>query len=279
MYDYFKDKPLLIKDMFVRSISKHTAKEMIEKNHYTHKFSSARYCLGLFVCGVSVNKFFEGVSDKLIGCMTYGHPVSNRAIDSIAEGLALDEVLELTRLFVVDGTEKNTESFFIGQSFEWLRKHAPEVKVLISYADPEQGHTGMIYRATNWLYQGCGYSKLMPDYSIKVTTDGKWVHSRTVGARWGHKAPESLAKTIGKTFWRKEETAKHRYLYFLCDKKERKELTKRLIIPIFPYDQIKDYTPLIQKIIVKDGTIQEIINEQGNGDGKWTNNQKVMQKV
>jgi len=35
--------------------------------------------------------------------MTYGHPVSNRTVDSITEGLELDEVLELTRLCCLDG--------------------------------------------------------------------------------------------------------------------------------------------------------------------------------
>lgn len=260
----------------LRRISKDSAKALIVKNHYTHHFSSCRYALGVFYEGAPPNMFFEGVSDKLIGCLTYGHPVSNRAIDSIANGLELDNVLELTRLWIADGYGSNIESYAISQSFWWLKKNAPEVKVLISYADPEQGHTGTIYRATNWLYQGCGYSKLMPDYSIKLTESGDWIHSRTVAAKWGHKAPESLAKKIGKTFWRKEETSKHRYLYFLCDKKERKNLTGKLKIPIFPYSEIKEYTPLIQKIIVQNGLIQEIINEQGSGDGKWTNNQKVM---
>jgi hypothetical protein len=208
--------------------------------------------------------------------MTYGHPVSNRTVASITDtSLQLDEVLELTRLAVIDGTQKNTESWFIAQSFDWLKKYAPEVKVLVSYADPEQAHTGGIYRATNWLYQGCGYSKLMPDYSIRINEDDLWTHSRTVGARWGNKSVENLAKTIGETFYRKEETAKHRYIYFLCGKKERKRMMNNLKIPVFPYNEIKPYTQLIQKVHVKDRVVERIEILQGVDNG-WSNKQIVM---
>lgn len=209
--------------------------------------------------------------------MTYGHPVSNRTVGSITKlPLKLNEVLELTRLAIVDNTQSNTESWFISQSFRWLKKNAPEVKVLVSYADPEQDHTGGIYRATNWLYQGCGYSKLMPDFSIRLNENDLWIHSRTVGAKFGNKRVENLAKAIGHTFWRKEETAKHRYIYFLCPPKEKKRMMKNLKIPIFPYSEIKPYTQLIQKVHVKDGELERVEILQGVDNG-WANKQLVME--
>jgi hypothetical protein len=259
----------------VREISKNVARDFIEAHHYTHKFSSTRYALGVFYVEDTEHMFFAGANEKLIGCMTYGHPVSNRTVDSITDGLELDEVLELTRLCALDGYGKNLESYVIAQSFDWLRKNAPEVKVLVSYADPEQAHTGGIYRATNWLYQGCGYSKLMPDYSIRINEDDLWTHSRTVGARWGNKSVENLAKSIGQTFYRKEETAKHRYIYFLVGKKEKKRMMKNLKIPVFSYNEIKPYTQLIQKVHVKDGVVERIEILQGVDNG-WSNKQIVM---
>lgn len=268
---------MVISNMRVRAITKHVAKDFIEKHHYTHKMGSTRYALGLFCTKVDTNPFFVGDGEALIGCMTYGHPVSNRAVDSICKTIpiALDSVLELTRLVVLDGTQKNTESWFIGQSFDWLRKNDPGVKILISYADPEQYHTGTIYRATNWLYQGCGVSKIMPDFSIKLFEDSEWIHSRTVGSKFGNKNIENLARTIGHTFWRKEETAKHRYLYFLCHKKEKERFLKDLKIPVFDYSQIKPYTQLIQKVYVTDGELDRIEVVQGIDVG-WTNRQTVM---
>ncbi len=261
----------------VREIAKSVARDFIETHHYTHKFSSTRYALGVFYVDDSEHMFFTGANEKLIGCMTYGHPVSNRTVDSITAGLELDEVLELTRLVCLDGYGKNLESFVISKSFEWMKKHDPKVKVLVSYADPEQAHTGGIYRATNWLYQGCGYSKLMPDYSIRINEDELWTHSRTVGARWGNKSVDNLAKSIGETFYRKEETAKHRYIYFVCGKKEKKRIMKNLKIPVFPYSEIKPYTQLIQKVHVTNGVVERIEILQGVDNG-WSNKQIVMQE-
>jgi hypothetical protein len=260
----------------VRQIQKDVAKEFIVKHHYTHKFGSTRYAIGVYYIETSNNVLFSTTYEKLIGCMTYGHPVSNRTINSIAPNLGLDEVLELTRLVCLDGYGKNLESYVIGQSFDWLRKNAPEVKVLVSYADPEQAHTGGIYRATNWLYQGCGVSKLMPDFSLKLEEDGEWIHSRTVGARYGNKKVQNLAKSIGHTFWRKEETAKHRYIYFLCNKKEKKHLLKSLKLSILAYGDIKPYTQLIQKVNVgQNGIVESIEVLQGNDNG-WKNKQQTI---
>jgi hypothetical protein len=260
----------------VRQIQKDVAKEFIVKHHYTHKFGSTRYALGIYHKETEANILFTSNYEKLIGCMTYGHPVSNRTIDSIAPGLGLDEVLELTRLVCLDGYGKNLESYVISKSFEWIKKNDTDVKILVSYADPEVAHTGGIYRATNWLYQGCGVSKIMPDFSIRLEEDGEWIHSRTVGARYGNKNVNNLAKQIGHTFWRKEETAKHRYIYFLCGKKEKKHLLKNLKLPILSYSDIKPYTQLIQKVNVGVGGVVESIEVLQGKDNGWQNKQQVM---
>jgi hypothetical protein len=259
----------------VRHINKDVATSFIIKHHYTKKSSSCRYALGLYHIEDS-HSFFEGQSEKLIGVMTYGHPVSNRTVASITKEhpLELDEVLELTRLVCLDHYGKNLESHFIGQSFKWLKENAPEVKVLVSYADPEQEHTGTIYRATNWLYQGCGVSKRMPDYSIKLFEDGEWMHSRTVATRYGNKNIENLARRIGHTFWRKSETSKHRYIYFLCGKKEKKRLISDLKIPIFTYKNVQYPEQVIQKVYVKNGTFEKVELLQDIDTG-WTPQQVI----
>jgi hypothetical protein len=255
----------------VRPIHKSVAKEWIETHHYTQNMNGCRYALGVYAKG-NTNKFFD-LGDTLIGTIVYAHPVSNRAIDSICGVgvLALNEVLELIRLHINDGYGKNIESYVIGQSFKWIRENDPAVKVLISYADPEVGHIGKIYQATNWLYQGCGVSKLMPDYSIRLAEDGPWMHSRSVSERFGNKKIENLAQAIGHTFWRKEETAKHRYLYFLTDKKETKRLKKLLKLPIIGYDSLQPVDQLIQKITVDStGTVVSVERISGVGDGTFT---------
>jgi hypothetical protein len=81
-------------------INKNIAKRLIIQNHYTHKWSSCRYSFGLY----------DG--DKIIGVAVYGFPVGRLVVKSITDSLNNEDVLELTRLWVVDETIKNTESFF-----------------------------------------------------------------------------------------------------------------------------------------------------------------------
>lgn len=259
-----------ISRLTVRHINKGVAESFIREHHYSHRFSSARYTLGLFYKEES-HSFFEGTHEKLIGCLVYGHPVSNATVTSIFKTIPLEmeSILELTRLVVLDGYGKNIESYFIGQSFGWLRKHDPKVKVLISYADPEQGHTGLIYRATNWFYQGCGAGKVMVDFSLKLYEQDEWIHSRTVGSMFQHRNIDHLAERIGHSFWRKEELPKHRYIYFLGSKRERKKFLKDVKIPLMPYSDIQTFTPLIQHVIVQGGKVQEIKVLQGEDKG-WS---------
>lgn len=256
----------------IRPIAKSVAKDWITKKHYTHNINGIRYALGVYYADDSVNLFFD-TEDRMIGTIVYAHPVSNRAIGSICgeNVLELNEVLELVRLHIDDiPNGKNIESYVIAQSFQWLKNNAPEVKVLISYADPEVGHGGRIYRATNWLYQGCGVSKLMPDYSIRLIENGPWMHSRTVGQRYGNKKIDNLAESIGHTFWRKEETAKHRYIYFLTDRKETKRLKKLLKLSILPYKELNLLNQLIQKVNVINGKYVNAETISGSGDGGFT---------
>ena len=223
----------------IREISKKIAKDMIIKNHYSHSWTMCRYALGIFYETDNEHTFFDEKDEKLAGVCIYGYPVGRSATTSISPELKSEEVLELTRLFIFDEYGKNTESISISKTFQWLRENAPEIKALISYSDSEQGHVGTIYQATNWVYQGNDL-RLMDTYAVKLEPDGKWIHSRTVFATYGSGNLERLKKKIGHTFWRKKETMKHRYLYFLCSKKDKKKFMNTLKHPSLPYIKLDE---------------------------------------
>ena len=154
-------------DYHVELIDKNTAKDLIITNHYSHKWTSCRYALGLFK------------EDILVGVAVYGFPVGRQVVTSILKDskiLSNKNVLELTRLWVNDSEGKNTESFFLGKTFWWIKKHAPNVRVLISYSDPMVGHIGKIYQATNWWYQG-NNTMLIKSYFHKINNE--LMHPRT----------------------------------------------------------------------------------------------------
>jgi hypothetical protein len=63
------------------------------------------------------------------------------------------DVIELRRLCCIDDTPKNTESYFIGKTIRWLKKNT-NIKIIVSYADSDYGHSGIIYKACNFEYLG-----------------------------------------------------------------------------------------------------------------------------
>ena len=63
------------------------------------------------------------------------------------------DILELRRFCCIDNAPKNTESYFLSKCLLLLKKYA-KVKVIISYADLDYGHQGVIYKATNFRLVG-----------------------------------------------------------------------------------------------------------------------------
>jgi hypothetical protein len=109
---------------------------------------------------------------EMIGVCIYTRPAGPSAGKSYYPQ-APDKVLELRRLCLIDDTPKNAESYFVGNTLRWLRKNT-DWEFVISYADEEQGHTGVIYKATNFTYLGkTGAGK-------KLEVDGKSFHIRTL---------------------------------------------------------------------------------------------------
>lgn len=209
-----------MKDYKIELIDKKIAKKIIIDNHYSHAWSSCRYALGLILDG------------EVVGVAVYGFPIGRLVIKSISPILENTDVLELTRLFVYDSEGKNTESYFISQTFKWLRENT-KIKCLISYADPQHGHLGIIYQATNWLYQG-NKTALVKNYTHYMF--GEALHPRTCVARYGTIKPKILKK-IDPNYERVWMPNKHRYIYII-DKKSKKDIMKTLKHKVIEYPKI-----------------------------------------
>lgn len=63
------------------------------------------------------------------------------------------KVWELSRLWAPDGHERNLLTQAISAAVELIRE-VEKPDALVSYADPNAGHTGGIYRAASWIYHG-----------------------------------------------------------------------------------------------------------------------------
>lgn len=87
-------------------------------------------------------------------------------------GLKQNEGCELARVALDEHTVHVTRIVRIAIMF--LRKRCPSLQLIVSFADPYQGHCGGIYQGGNWIYTGTGGSDKM--YLFK----GKRIHSRGV---------------------------------------------------------------------------------------------------
>lgn len=245
--------------VYLLPLNKKVAKEMIVKNHYTHKWTLCQVAYGVYYKEYGESTFFGGYDSKLIGCICYAQPVGRCAAASISDKLTIDKVFELTRLWIADGYGKNIESYSVAESFRILNKDFPQIKSIISYADGEQNHKGTIYQALGFGYQGNSSFKLMPNYSLSLVgpPNYEWIHSRSVSDRWGSVNLDHLKKSIGKTFWYKKESTKHRYVKFIGTKIENKKLLTSIKHPFQHYPVNNQYVDDIQEIVVENNKIDD----------------------
>jgi len=203
----------------MRVIDWHTASKIIKENHYSHVAPMSQINLGFYI------------AHKLSTVIMYSGGANYMAAKGVVEDGQQKDMLELVRLFSFDWAPKNIESYCIGQSFKWLKENSKK-KWLISYADLNEGHVGTIYQATNWLYTGLG-AKGKQLWLL----DGEPIHTRTT---WEHTGTADIDKItqmyadMGKKFEVKQDLLpKARYIYFLCNKREKKKLIEKLRVPIF----------------------------------------------
>ncbi len=142
----------------------------VKKHHYSGSTRGLHisYCFGLF----SEDKF--GIP-KMIGVMIYGLPAMP-GVGAKYYPKDPDVVLELNRLCCIDDTPTNTESFFIGQTLQWLKRNT-KYRVIVSFADTAQGHEGVIYKATNFMHFG------MTGGATQLIADGEIYHSRMLSKK------------------------------------------------------------------------------------------------
>lgn len=136
----------------------------IDENHYSKK------------CPINSELFYNMYDGtKLIGSAVLSKPAGQRCQGVYSK--TGKTVLELRRLCLIDDTPKNSESYFIGHILRDLKRKKIYDGVL-SYADPEYGHSGIIYKASNFKYLGVQKYK-QTNLMINVETL-KTMHKRTV---------------------------------------------------------------------------------------------------
>lgn len=142
-----------------------SVRRFILKWHYSDYANiQAKETFGLFREGTFL--------PEMVGVCVYTRPAGPSAAQKYYPE-APDKCLELRRLCLIDDTPRNAESFFVSRTLKWLKKNS-DWKFVVSYADPEQGHQGTIYKAANFKYEG------VTSAGSSLLVDGKPFHIRTL---------------------------------------------------------------------------------------------------
>lgn len=141
---------------------------------------------------------------KFIGVVVFSRGATPSLLSPF--GLSQTEGCELTRIALTK--HSNAVSRIVKLAIMFLRKHNPGLRLIVSFADPSEGHHGGIYQAGNWIYSGKSASST--EY---VGPDGKRWHARMVKSKGWTVVHGIKRKTLTPEQCTKvEKPGKHRYL-------------------------------------------------------------------
>jgi len=182
---------------------------LLEK-HYAKRIPSISYAFGAYIDG------------KLIGIVTYGTSASSTLRHGVCGKKWQEYVIELNRLVCLN--EKNIASELVGKSMQML----PKPSIVISYADSEQGHVGYVYQATNFIYTGL--SSKFKDPKVKGLE-----HQHHATYAHGMTNAQVIQKYGAENVYFVDRARKHRYVFFVGSKTQKKQMKKDLTYKIFLY--------------------------------------------
>jgi hypothetical protein len=200
----------------VRQIDKRDTHWLLLNVHYARRIPPMSYAYGLFL------------DSELKGVVTYGMPASPALCKGVAGEEWRKNVLELNRLCLVDNLP-NEASRLVGASLKML----PHPTIVVSYADTAQSHTGFIYQATNFLYTGITVKRT--EWTVRGL---EHMHTKAICNTVSHidkKPLEAIKEMYGDRFYYRDRSQKHRYVFLVGNKTQKKNMTKALKYPPMPY--------------------------------------------
>ncbi|HEX6927599.1 MAG TPA: hypothetical protein VF167_19400 [Longimicrobiaceae bacterium] len=226
------------KDIRIAPIAAKDARRIVTRLHYSGKVvNNSQLHLGVFLDG------------QCKGALSFGPPLDKRKVLGLVEGTGWNEMLELNRMALADDLPRNGESRALAVSMRLLRKHAPHIKWVLSFADGTQCGDGTIYRAAGFVLTGIKKNTQIWEaptgakFSRTSLTDGRSRGEQaraTRIARTSYEKSAHILDTGGASMKKYREAGfrplpgyQFRYIYFI-DRTYRDRLT----VPVIPFDKI-----------------------------------------
>ena len=170
--------------------SHEAAKYAVENWHYSKKVPAGK---NVYI-GVWEDNHF-------IGCVIYGTGVA--PYSAMQFGISQQEIAELVRVAL--GKHQTTVTKILAITMKMLKAQSIGLRLLVSYADPEQNHVGAIYQAGNWIYAGTIKAEWFEDRNKKR------INTKTLKTgRRGYATQLKKAGIITSVY-----LTKHKYLFAL----------------------------------------------------------------
>lgn len=221
------------KDIVMKVIPSKVANPFMRAHHYSGTVvNNSSLHFGVFLDG------------RLHGVMSYGPSLDKSKIIGLVRGTGWNEFLELNRMAFDSVLPRNSESRAISMSIKLIKKNAPHVKWIVSFADATSCGDGTIYRASNFVLTG-----IKENLNLCELPDGTRVHKMTLASN-----PTSPRKELGGRTFFDVTGGKYnflmyvkaagatvlpgyqlRYMYFID-----KEARQRLTVPIIPFAKIDE---------------------------------------
>lgn len=199
------------KKILVKPIGATEANNFVKANHYSGKVvPNSQIHLGVFYFG------------KLEGVMQFGPSLAKKNSIRLVADTAWNGFIELNRMAFTDTLPKNSESRAISIALRMIRKNAPSIEWVISFADGTQCGDGTIYRASGFVLTDI---KVNTQLRIDPLT-GEPKHAMTA---FHHGRKDEFSK------WEKIDGYQLRYIYFL-----NPAARTRLTVPELPYSKIAE---------------------------------------
>lgn len=152
------------KEIDVRVIPSSIANPFIKKHHYSGKVvNNSNLHFGAFLDG------------NLHGVLSYGPSLDKSKMMGLVTGTKWNEFLELNRMAFDDYLPRNSESYCIGKTLRLIKKNAPQIKWVVSFADGCSCGDGTIYRASNFVLTG-----IKENFNLVELPNGEKIHKMTL---------------------------------------------------------------------------------------------------
>ena len=154
------------KELVMRVLPSSVANPFIKAHHYSGKVvSNSKLHFGVFLDG------------ELHGVMSYGPSLDKSKLIGLVADTGWNEFLELNRMAFDSYLPRNSESRAISMSIRLIRRYAPQIKWIVSFADACSCGDGTIYRASNFVLTG-----IKENANLAVLPDGTRVHKMTLAS-------------------------------------------------------------------------------------------------